>query len=160
GAPIKQKSRGEEAEEGWVVWTVVMQRDVSGQVPIRVRYDLKPEQKEKRAEISVEPVRVLETPGKTADAPAIVPAAVSGEILVQKDRALWVSAQGDELEPIDVRELTLLPEEGNLAYRYFKQPARVSEPLKLDLSVTRYDIQSVVETVVSQALIEAIVTDD
>jgi hypothetical protein len=160
GAPIKQKSRADEVEEGWVVWTVVMQRDVSAHVPIRVRYDLKPEQKDRRAEISVEPLRVLETPGKTAEAPAIVPAAVSGEIMVQKDRALSVSAQGDELEPIDVRELTLLPQDGNLAYRYFKQPAKLSEPLTLDLSVTRYDIESVVETVVSQALIEAIVTDD
>jgi hypothetical protein len=168
GSPIKQKSRAEAAEDGWVVWTVVMQREITGRIPIRVRYDLKADQKDKIAQVAVQPVRVLSIPSKTADAPAVEPAAVSGEITVQKDRSLSVSAQrvdgadegGGDLEPIDVRELTLLPQEGNLAYRYFKQPEKLSAPLKLELTAERHDVQEVVETVVAQALIEAVVTQD
>lgn len=160
GAPIKQKSRAEAAEEGWVAWTVVMQREVAGRVPIRVRYDLKPEQKDKTAQIAVEPVRILDAPGKTVESPRIAPAAVSGEIMVQKDRSLSVAASGDDFEPIDVRELTLIAPEGNLAYRYFKQPDKLSAPFKLQLTATRHEIQEVVETVVAQALIEAVVTED
>ena len=94
GAPIKQKSRADAAEDGWVTWTVIMQREVTGRIPIRVRYDLKPEQKDNVAQIAVQPVRILDAPGKTDAAPRIVPAAVSGEIMVQKDRSLSVSAKG------------------------------------------------------------------
>ncbi|MGE5192204.1 MAG: hypothetical protein ACM3U2_06835 [Deltaproteobacteria bacterium] len=160
GSPIKQKSRADAAEDGWVAWTVVMQRELTGRIPIRVRYDLKPEQKDKVTQIAVEPLRILDSPGKTDAAPPVVPAAVSGEIMVQKDRALSVSAKGEDLEPIDIRELALLPQEGNLAYRYFKQPEKLATPFKLELTATRHEIQEVVETVVAQSLIEAVVTDD
>ncbi len=160
GAPIKQKSRADAAEDGWVAWTVIMQRELTGRIPIRVRYDLKPEQKDKVTNIAVEPLRVLDTPGKTDAAPRIVPAAVSGEITVQKDRSLSVSAKGEDLEPIDVRELTLLPQEGNLAYRYFKQPEKLSDSFKLELTATRHEIQEVVETVVGKALVEVVCSED
>jgi hypothetical protein len=160
GSPVKQKSRADAAQDGWVAWTVVMQRELTGRIPLRVRYDLKPEETNKVAEIAVEPLRVLDAPGKTDAAGAIIPAAVSGEIAVQKDRALSVSAKGDDLEPIDVRELTLLPQEGNLAYRYFKQPEKLATPFKLSLTATRHEIQEVVETVVSQALVEIVVTEE
>jgi hypothetical protein len=141
-----------------------MQRELTGRVPIRVRYDLKPEQKDKTSQIAVEPLRVLDAPGKTDASPRIAPAAVSGEITVQKDRSLSVSAKaddgGDALEPIDVRELTLLAQDGNLAFRYFKQPSKLSDPFKLGLTATRHEIQEVVETVVAQALVELVVTED
>jgi hypothetical protein len=160
GLPLKQKSRAEAAEDGWVVWTVVTQREVTGRVPLRVRYDLKPEVKDKMRQILIDPVRVLDAPGKTADAPAIVPAAISGELTVLKDRALSVEASGDDFEAIDVRELTLLPQEGNLAYRYFKQPEKLATAFQLQLRATEHEIQEVVETVVAQALVEAVVTED
>ncbi len=167
-APIKQKSRADAAEDGWVVWTIVMQREMTARIPIRIRYDLKPEQKDKVAQVAVQPVRVLSIPAKTDAAPAVEPAAVSGEITVLKDRSLSVAAKKEDgaengagsLEPIDVRELTLLPQEGNLAYRYFKQPAKLADPLKLELTAERHDVQEVVETVVAKALIEAVVTQD
>ena len=163
-APIKQKSRADSAEEGWVAWTVVMQREVTGRVPIRVRYDLRPEQKDKAMQIVFEPLRVLDAPGKTEGSPRIAPAAVSGEVSVQKDRSLSVSARTDAgsdlLEPIDVRELTLLPQDGNLAYRYFRQPANLADQFRLELTATRHEIQEVVETVVAQAFVEVVVTED
>src|SRR5262249_13496817 len=51
---------------------------------------------------------------------------------------------------IDVRELQHLPQDGFVAFRYFKQP------VKLELSSHKYDIQGVVETVVSKALVEMV----
>lgn len=160
GLPIRQKSRDPEASDGWVTWTVVLQREAIGPVPIRVRYDLTPKEEGLSRSLTVSPLRVLESPGK-APGTTIVPAAVSGEITVRKDRALSVAARsGPELEAIDVRELTLLPQTGYLAYRYFKQPEQLANPLALELTATRNEIQPVVETVIGQSLIEAVVTED
>jgi hypothetical protein len=160
GPPIRQTSRADEASDGWVTWTVVLQREVTGAVPLRVRYDLKPEESDKRKTMTVSPLRVVDSPGKGAGAAAVVPAVAAGEITVEKDNALSVTAKADDLEPIDVRELTLLPPGGYLAYRYFRQPGKLATPLALELTATRNEIQPVVETVVSKALIEAVVTED
>src|SRR4029453_173032 len=101
-------SRDAEASDGWVPWTVVLQREALGAVPIRVRYDLKPQEERLSRSLSVSPLRRLESPGKVPGT-TIAPAGVSGEITVRKDRALSVAARGSpELESIDVRELTLL----------------------------------------------------
>ena len=77
---------------------------------------------------------------------------VVGELTVVKDRALSVSAVvgGGDAESIDVRELQLLPRDGFVAFRYFKQPT------KLELTSNKHDIQTMVETVVSKALVEMV----
>ena len=159
-AAIRQKSRAAEATDGWVVWTVVLQREVVGPLVLRVRYDLKPTDEGKGARVSIMPLRALETPGRTEGAPVITTASISGEIVVQKDRQLSLTASAEGLEPIDVRELTQLPQDGYLAYRYFKQPDQLASRFALDLSAVRNEIQPVVETVISQALVEAVVTED
>ena len=48
----------------------------------------------------------------------------------------------DGLEAIDVRELSLMPQSGAQAYRYYRQPAAVK------VEARKYAIQEVVETVV------------
>jgi hypothetical protein len=160
GPPIRQKSRADEATDGWVTWTVVLQREMTGSVPLRVRYDLKPEETDKKKTMTISPLRVVDSPGKGAGAAAVVPAALAGEVIVEKDNALSVTAKADDFEPIDVRELTLFPPVGYLAYRYFKQPQALATAFALELTATRNEIQPVVETVVSKALIEAVVTED
>lgn len=161
GATIKQQSKAEMAEDGWVVWTVVLQREVVGDVSLRVRYDTAPAQTEKGgATLSVAPVRVLEVPAPVEGQPAIVPASISGEIVVHKDRALSVAAKTEQFEVIDVRELTLLPHDGYLAFRYFKQPEQLKDPLDLALEFSKQAIQEVVQTIIGQALIEAVITED
>lgn len=159
GAAIKQKTKSDPAN-GWVTWTVVMQRELSGVVPLRVKYDFKPQQNAGAATFAVSPLRVLDSPGKTMDAAAIKVVGLTGEITVQKDRALSISAKGSDLEAIDVRELSTLPQEGYLAYRYFRQPESFDQPFLLDLQATRHEIQPVVETVIRKALVEAVVTDE
>lgn len=166
--PLKQKSKADAAEAGWVTWTVVTQREVTGNLPLRVKYDIKIERKEKAPSftVSVQPLRVLDTPGKTADAPAIKLSSITGEVAVQKDRALSISAQsskgdtGDDFEAIDVRELTRLPQDGYLAYRYFRQAEKFDQPFALELTATKHEIQPVVETVISHALAEVVLTND
>lgn len=151
---IKQKSH-DTAVDGWVTWTVVMQRDVLGSQPFEIRYDLIPAAGAgaNQETASVEAIRVVDPYDKN-DGPLgkrdITVSRTIGELTVIKDRALSVSANatGGDVEPIDVRELQYLGRDGFVAFRYFKQP------VKLELTSSKFDIQGVVETVVSKALVE------
>lgn len=155
--PIKQKVRAAQAVDGWVTWTVVLQREVLGSQPFQITYDLVPtaEADGKTEKSVVEAIRVLD-PYDKDDGPQgkreITVSRTSGEITVVKDRALSVSASatGGDVEPIDVRELQQLAQDGFVAYRYFKQP------VKLELTANKFDVQGVVETVVSKALVEMV----
>lgn len=155
--PIRQKSRSPQAVDGWVTWTVVMQRDVQGLQPFQITYDLVPatDADGKMEKSTVEVIRVLDPYDKT-DGPQgkrdITVSRTLGEVTVLKDRALSVSAiaSGGDVEPIDVRELQQLAQDGFVAYRYFKQP------VKLELTANKYDVQGVIETVVSKALVEIV----
>jgi len=153
GPAIKQRSAAP-AEEGWVTWTIVMQRDVLGKQRFQLRYDLKPESKQDGTTVLIEPVRPLGLPGAMDEVERIPLARVTGEIVVRKDRALAVAAEPKDLESIDLRELRLLPAEGALAYRYFRQP------VELRIDATRHDVQNVVQTVVTRGLVEAVVSRD
>lgn len=154
---IKQQTRAAEAEDGWVTWTVVMQRDVTGSQPFEVKYDLVPNSDEGAGQESttIEPIRVLDpfdSDDTTQGKREVSVSRIVGEMTVVKERALSVqaTATGGDVEPIDVRELEHSPQDGFVAYRYFKQPA------KLDVVASRYDVQDVVETVVSKALVEIV----
>ncbi len=156
-APIKQKSRAQQAVDGWVTWTVVLQRDVVGNVPFRVTYD-KPTPGDadgKAQTVTVSLIRIVD-PFEAAENDArrrsITVARIAGEATVKKDRVLSVAstATGGDVEPIDVRELTQLPQDGLVGFRYFKQPVDVS------LTVSKYNVQAVVETVVSRELVEVV----
>jgi hypothetical protein len=167
---IKQKEASE-AKDGWVTWTVTMQRDVVGLYSFQIKWDQKPggqeaagDDEEKAApangpvttETVVQTVRVLGIE-KTDDNPLEVALAdVSGEIMIDKDRSLAISATrlDDGLEAIDVRELKTLSQSGSLAYRYFRQP------VGLKITATKHEIQDVVETVVIRALVEVVARED
>jgi hypothetical protein len=154
---IKQKSREAEAVDGWVTWTVVMQRDVLGSQPFEIKYDLVPAAGAgpSKETATVDAIRVLDPYGKT-DGPQgkreITVSRTIGELTVVKDRALSVSAtaSGGDAEPIDVRELQYLAQDGFAAFRYFKQP------VSMELSSSKFEIQGVIETVVSKALVEIV----
>ena len=154
---IKQKLPAEEAEGGWITWTVTMQRDVVGRHRFQVTWDLKPVADENAEEAdststTIEPLRVLGLTEDEVDTPVEL-SDVLGEIAVQKDRALSVNATklADGLEVIDVRELSLLPQSGALAYRYY-----VKSPVGIKVNATKYEIQKVVETVVMRSLVEIV----
>ena len=171
---IQQKSRAEEAVDGWVVWTVVMQREVLGTHRFEVRYDIavdeeaKPDaakETDKAADskegspmllkdLVVKPLKVLGLDEKDSKAGEVALAGITGEISVSKDRALAVTAasEGAEIEPIDVRQLAMLAQDGYLAFRYHQQPVQVT------LSAQRHALQEVVETVISRALVEAVIS--
>ena len=156
---IKQKVPAGEAEDGWVTWTVIMQRDVTGSHRFQLTWDLKPESTgeesgAKSLTATVQTIRMLGLPDDPDEAGSRIPLAeVLGELVVQKDRALSVSASklDDSLEAIDVRELTLLPHSGALAYRYY-----VQSPVGIRVDATKHKIQKVVETVVMRSLVEVV----
>ncbi len=156
-AEIKQKSRAAEAVDGWVAWTIVMQRDVTGRQHFTVTYDLTPKVDETTTQESavVELLRVLDPYPDEAAAGSrqlVKVSRVTGEATVLKDRALSVKASPtqDEVETIDVRELTQLPVDGFTAYRYYEQPVTIN------LAAEKLLIEGVVEVVISHALVEAV----
>jgi len=89
-AAIKQKSRAENAIDGWVTWTVVMQQEVLGEQPFEIRYDLKPAAADgsNDVETTVPLIRVL-----GLESTEVQLSRVSGEVAVMKDHALSVSAE-------------------------------------------------------------------
>ena len=186
---IKQKVPAEEAVDGWVVWTVTMQRDVVGSHRFQLSWDQTPGGEDPADELPAEgaaaeaaepadaaaekaeaktsggaqssetvfqTVQVLGLDGTDEKQLEVALSNVTGEIVVLKDRSLSVSAKtlDDSLEAIDVRELTLLGQNGSLAYRYFRQPAA------LQLTATKHEIQKVVETVVIRGLVEVVARRD
>lgn len=165
GAPrIRQRVAGE-ADDGWVTWTVIMQRDVTGPYPFQITWDQKPEAAEVdeddagpvTSKAVVQTIRVLGLDGSGENEPEVELSDMSGEIVVQKDRSLSVSAEpvDDGVEAIDVRELTSLPQSGALAFRYSGEGA-----VGLNLSATKHEIQKVIETVVTRGLVEIVARRD
>ena len=166
---IKQKVPAEEAVDGWVTWTITMQRDVIGQHILKLTWDTKPNAgdaapegevaaagKAGSSETTFQTARALGLDGSDEKKRDVALSSVSGEIVVRKDRSLSVSAKSldESLEAIDVRELSLLPQTGSLAYRYFKQP------VGFRIESTKHEIQKVVETVVTRTLVEVVTRRD
>ncbi len=164
---IKQKVPAEEAVDGWITWTITMQRDVLGAHSFKLAWDAKPAGAAEvgdgepaadagSSDVVFQTARVLGLDGSDEKQRVVALSNVSGEIVVKKDRSLSVSAKAldESLEAIDVRELSLLPQTGSLAYRYFKQP------VGFHIESTKHEIQKVVETVVTRALVEVVTRRD
>ena len=158
GGAIKQKSLAD-AADGQVTWTIVTQQEVLGDQVFEVSWDIKPDidQESRRIELVVEPLRVSD-PAESGAAMAdrITLSRIVGELSVRKDRSLSVSAEatGEDIELIDVRELERLPQEGYLAWRYYRQPVRLA------VTAEKHEIQEVVRTIVSRALVEVVIDRD
>jgi hypothetical protein len=167
-AGIKQQIRDEQAVEGWIGITITLQKKVTGSQTFLVKYDLKPTGPADagaktetpaagagKAEflVPLPQAQGLKNPDKSDRVPL---ARVDGEVSVTKDAALsaTATASGGDVEPIDVRELTHLDHTGYLAFRYERQPVQVR------LTLVKYGVQPVVETVVSRALFEVVVGRD
>jgi hypothetical protein len=162
GVAIRQKTPAA-AENGWVTWTIVMQREVLGTLRLKFTYDIRDAvaaaQPAAAANAPVA-VRVIRPAGAKAIGDVDVPLSrTSGQISISKDDTLSVSsaATGGDVEPIDVRELTLLPQAGASAFRYFKQPADAA--IDVTVTRTRSEVQPVVSTVVRRGLIEVVAGD-
>lgn len=160
GAAIREQSRADEAVDGWVTWTVVLDRPLIGTVPFQARYELKPAEQDRRRMASIAPLRILNFSGEDSGTPSAGGVPVSGELVVTRDRSFASTGQATGLEAIDVTELKLLPQQGDLAFRYARQADALTSVQAVELSVTRNEIQPVVDTIVSQALIEAILTEE
>jgi len=145
GEGIRERRKSAKpSADGSVEWTIVLHSEALGPRTFTAAYDRRISAGDKAAPLEIQPIQVLDADRE------------SGEIAVQKDRALSVDAKPSGLEEIDPRELsqpvgTAPP---YLAYRYYQHPVR------LTLSVTRHEIEDVVKTVVRRAYIEAVLTAD
>ena len=169
---IKQKSPSSANKQGWVTWTVSLQKKVTGNVGFRISYDTPKNQKMTlKKKTKVEPdeeesggedlrllkiLRVLDSVAAAENKPAIVVSKVEGEIGIRRNDTLSVKvdASGGDVERIDVRELTLLARNFTDSYRYRKQP------ISLSLSVEKHEVREVVKTVISKAGVEILVGKD
>lgn len=103
--------------------------------------------------LTVEPPRVLPPFDENqADRRRVTLTQTRGEIRVLRHESLSITAdsQSDVTEPVDVRELELLDQDGYLAYRYFAQPASAT------IRIRRHEIHEVAATVVSRGAIEVV----
>lgn len=176
-APIKQKNAGP-VENGKVIWTVQTQRKVLGSQVFLISYDASaadlapstgtsetaPATKKTVTAQSEQAFHFdLIRPLGMADAAGEVTTPLAefrGEVTLKKDRTLAVNATstGNGVEQIDVRELTLLPQDGTLAFRYFRDDQE--NPVAVNVTSSRFDLQDVVATVVSRGLIEIVTSED
>jgi hypothetical protein len=94
------------------------------------------------------------------DAQATPLTSVTGEVRLDKEESLTITADatGADVEPIDVRELRLLPAQGTLAFRYRRHPA--DETIELTVTQERYDVREMLATVVTRGLIEIMLGED
>lgn len=152
---IKQKLPSP-AKDGWVEWTVVMQREVLGIQRFRISYDVKPVQSATGSRDRQVTVQVVKPLGYVKGEQQTPLSQSTGEITMTRDESLAVSvkATGGDIEPIDIRELTLLPQTGTQAFRFYTQPDNGA--VQVDISQTKYEIEEVVETVVSKALVQIV----
>ncbi|HWL09728.1 MAG TPA: hypothetical protein VNQ76_15055 [Planctomicrobium sp.] len=159
--PIQQKIASEPVD-GRVVWTITTQRDFVGSQTFSVRYDA-PTVLATGNETETEgtlfalprPLGLVDGEG-TVTTPLI---SLFGELSLEKDRTLSVTAKtGSSLEQIDNRELTLLPQNGTLAYRYFRDEP--DHPANITIVSRKFEIQNVVSTIISQGLVEVVTSED
>ncbi|MHB8952965.1 MAG: hypothetical protein ACYC4U_08275 [Pirellulaceae bacterium] len=145
GDGIKERRRADRTnEDGSVEWTIVLHSEALGSCTFTAIYDQRISISEQGTPWEFQPIRTLGVDRQT------------GEIAIQKDRALAIEAAPSGLEEIDPRELlqqneSLTP---HLTYRYFQDPVRLA------LAITKHELQDVVRTVIHRAYIEAVITKE
>ncbi|MCA9083647.1 MAG: hypothetical protein KDA81_06310 [Planctomycetaceae bacterium] len=159
GPEIQQRIKGTETIDGRVIWTLILQNEVSGQIKLAAEWEHRLRRENGSGEnesVSLSPVQVLppydENSGRKR---RVTLTQTRGEIVLRRHQSLSIEAEqsGESIEKIDVRETELGSSDGNdLAFRYFSQPADVT------VAVREHAVHEVVSTVISRAAIE-IVTD-
>ena len=166
---IKQKHPDEEAKAGWVTWTVIMQRELMGNVGFNISYDIPVTQGEKQEantdtmkkyQSMIEPIKPLGLEKSEIHPEAIPLSNIDGEISLDKENILSVQSKSlsEDAEAIDIRELEILEIAGFQAYRYSVTSS--SKPVIIEVEVKRQEIQEVIKTVISRELIEAVIGQD
>ena len=127
-----------------VQWTILLHSEALGPRALTATYDQRISIPDEGTQFELQPIKALDADRET------------GEIAIQKDRALSIEAVPTGLEEIDPRELShpIDTAQPYLTYRYYGHPA------SLTLSVTKHELQDVVKTVVRRAYIEAVVTEE
>ncbi|ADG69856.1 hypothetical protein Plim_4045 [Planctopirus limnophila DSM 3776] len=185
-APIKQQSREEKAVDGWVTWTVVLQREVLGRQTFVVTFDVTPQAgtpPEESATLGL--VRLIDSPlpesGRNAssesgkNSPAQAEAAKTEE--VGNKPASPVVATTVPLTRI-VGEVVVTKDRAlavdavasggdveSIDTRELTTPVPEGfaafryfrQPVEVSLKASKLDVQGVVQTVISRSLVEIVV---
>jgi hypothetical protein len=158
GQSIQSQTAADEPVDGWVIWTIELTQDAMGEQTFNVVYELplKREGDEQLSEIEISLPKAMPALTDVEEGTEIALVRTVGEIGIARDRALSVSSdiEAERSEAIDRRELTMDARSSDQAYRYFTQPVTLS------VRSRKYEIESVVETVISRALVEIAVGYD
>lgn len=172
GHALSQRERLPDAEDGWVTWVLTLQREVTGQVNVSVEWeqslevpatgdggDLSTDGAADGAAggterlIELLPPRLLSPWDEDSDGRRrVVMTPPGGELRVLRHESLSLQSvtMNEQMEQIDVRELTRLEQDGYFAWRYFSQPAAAT------IGIRRHEVHEVVETVVSRVAVEVV----
>ena len=158
GQSIQSQTPAEEAVDGWVTWTIELTQDALGPQTFQVNYEIPLEREgdEQLSEINIALPKAMPALTDIEEGTEIALVRTVGEIGIARDRALSVSSdiEAERSESIDPRELTMSARSSDQSYRYFTQP------VILKVRSRKYEIESVVETVISRALVEIAVGYD
>lgn len=145
GDGVRERRKSEQAsDDGMMEWTVLLHSEAIGPRTLTATYDQRISVPDEGTRFELRPIVALDADRE------------SGEIAIQKDRALSIEALPTGLEEIDPRELSqpMGTTHPYLTYRYYQHPAH------LTLNVSKHELQGVVKTVVRRAYVEAVVTKD
>lgn len=176
GHVIQQRTRADQAVDGWVTWTLVLQDETTGTVAIAVDWEVtggaasaaapaaagsataaapvaaEAAAGEERSLLLQPPQALPPFTAEQAERRRVTLTQTRGELRLLRHESLSITAegQGETMEAVDVRELELLEPDGYLAFRYFSQPAAAL------VQIRRHEIHEVVATVVTRAAIEIV----
>jgi len=145
------------ASPAWTVLEIEPSQPVLGKRRWRIRYDLDlPKAADAGQPLAWQPIRVIGL-GRNAGSTAFHSAGeLHGEISVRHARPfmLTVRASGGDVEPADARALSFLPAADGAHFQYHR------EPVALAIGVSRLEVETVAETVVSRGLVEILLAAD
>ncbi|MBI1314225.1 hypothetical protein GC176_23265 [bacterium] len=190
GAPaIKQSVPAEEAVDGWITWTVTMQRPVSGSHRFQVSWDQTPDAPPEpapgdaaAADGAVDDDAPATGSGGATDSQAATNRAI--KLVFQTLRVLGLDGEGDQPEVAlaDVAGEVVVQKDRSLAVetkpldegleaidirelQMLPQSGAVAyryfrQPVGLKIDATKHELQKVVETVVTRGLVEVVTRRD
>ena len=153
GENIKEKRRGQPAN-GLVSRTVVLHTSTLGRHALVVTFNQPLELPERQSGGVQTGVYLVRPVGVDRE---------DGQVAVGKDRALAITDSVENAEPIDPRQLKAPAEAAvkeaeleqvHFAYRYYRHPVTIT------LSITKHEVQRVIETVLARALIDTVIPEE
>ncbi|OGX50871.1 MAG: hypothetical protein A2267_01420 [Omnitrophica WOR_2 bacterium RIFOXYA12_FULL_38_10] len=146
GDNIKEKRFSTDMESNTGIWEIELHSPILNQFVLNVSLEnkLPSVTTDNKISINIPPVKVLDVFNE------------SGVISITKSPNLQVTAEENNLEPIDSKELpsTMNKDQSVLAFRY------LNHPYSLSLESTKHEYEKILDTIVNQAHFDIVVSNE